>query len=639
MRKTASTRTLFGRRGRPQKTKEPISQRVPMKSYRNTGTTRKTKRTSNNQQSRVDEGKSEREKQYDMFREMYANGFDAKTIEVTMRDAGLDPFLVLPQEETSHGSKLLKKSAQSSPHPTTTLQRDSTNNVSRKTIRKKVKKKKNRNPISSRRLSANHEKTSTLPLNNSQPMEEQTPSVVGSRQGSYGGSYTTRRQPSFNEINISEVASVISTRDKEEGVVGSSRSVVSRVLAPNAFQNELQKSLSRRNMKTDSPKNVLMANQFNRLPTYNSASGQEDDPRISNRSVANSVMSPRQQIYKKGVTPVKSSRSIIQRETGSRKQDTMLSRSSGRTFLKREKLDNSDSKASRSSRKTFLKRENLSKEQNQIKNPSSNSRVFKGSRSFEDSGRRNGKTLMRKGKGFIKREDNARNDSVPSIPSICQSVSLNQSQERYVEQHYQPQSYSNMHRTKQRDTRKNSEEHASFSTSANKSTKVEKKTEVSVYRPVSQRPEKQVAPTSNMMAFAPTRLKNGVQLRMFPYDNEVYIPFKAMQISKVPPRVIVAALERSGLDPIVLYRRLDIHRKPNDPIEVEEDAQTWDLKYSKRYMQHYYQNRQTGEILWKDEVEKINAGHNVSQPQRQIQPPPPANNFGFNNIDITDDDF
>ena len=149
-------------------------------------------------------------------------------------------------------------------------------------------------------------------------------------------------------------------------------------------------------------------------------------------------------------------------------------------------------------------------------------------------------------------------------------------------------------------------------------------------RPLSDRPKTRlaVAPHQGMSL----RTKEGVPLKIHPFDSALYHKFKAMQIQNLDPRQIVAAMESEGLDPHVLYPQLNSQRRPDDPIEDSSNTD-WKEKYSKRYHEYYYQNQRTGEMLWKSDIEKL-LGETAAP--SNLPPPVPPKKMS---VQLNDDDF
>lgn len=173
-------------------------------------------------------------------------------------------------------------------------------------------------------------------------------------------------------------------------------------------------------------------------------------------------------------------------------------------------------------------------------------------------------------------------------------------------------------------------------------------------RPLSNRPTEELDKDFANQQMLSLRQKNGIPLKLFPFDSTVYKKYKAMQIVGKDPIEIVATMESDGFDPVALYKDINPNRQPQDPIQVDIESQTWELKYSKRYFQHYYQNHKTGEMIWKDEVEKLNgtvveqqeALEQRTQPSMEARASAPVP-FGFmikkrpnnTNIDLEEHDF
>lgn len=156
-----------------------------------------------------------------------------------------------------------------------------------------------------------------------------------------------------------------------------------------------------------------------------------------------------------------------------------------------------------------------------------------------------------------------------------------------------------------------------------------------VTRPLSDKPVIRATLAANTPLVAQNS-KHGKRLQLYPYDSDVYKPFKAMQIAGKEGCDIVVALEEAGLDPTVMYQNVNVNRHPNEPIKVDNIAQQWDLKFSKRYFDHYYENRKTGETLWKEEVDKLIEEQQNLENQTN---PPTIQHTMQGGPNITDDDI
>eukprot|EP00924_Labyrinthula_sp_SR-Ha-C_P014073 maker-scaffold_56-augustus-gene-1.58-mRNA-1 protein AED:0.00 eAED:0.00 QI:188/1/1/1/1/1/2/304/623 len=91
---------------------------------------------------------------------------------------------------------------------------------------------------------------------------------------------------------------------------------------------------------------------------------------------------------------------------------------------------------------------------------------------------------------------------------------------------------------------------------------------------------------------------DGTKLKILNFDSPVYYQYKLMQIDNLEVDLIVRSLLAAELDPVVLYPRYWEVDGNTDILSQEENE--WEQRYSKRYFSNYYLNKRTGEVLWRE---------------------------------------